>query len=112
MAELRFKLDDSEVSLDLEKLMFAEARAIEKVTGQTFKEVGESLQRGSVEAIQAMAWVALKRAQPGLRFTDLDDRALSEVEITMDEPEEVSGETVEPENPTDAEPFGPADVNL
>lgn len=68
--------------IDLDRLTFAEGRAIEKVTGGTFKDFGELLQKGSLLATQAIVWVAVKRSRPETPFSALDDWSIGDLDIT------------------------------
>lgn len=49
-------------------LTFAEGRAVEKVTGRPLSEQGDSL-----DSMQALLWVSIKRRRPETKFSDLDD---------------------------------------
>jgi len=69
-------------SIDMERLTLGEGRAIERVTGQSF---GDALGSKSLTAIQAIVWVTVKRAQPELKFSDLDDWAISDIEWDLPE---------------------------
>ena len=71
-------------SIDLERVTFAEARAIERVTGKDFGDVASTK---SVTGVQALVWVAVKRDQPELKFSDLDDWAIADVEPDWQEDE-------------------------
>ena len=95
---MRFTVDDKAYDYDDATMTFAEGRAIEKVTGRTFGEIGELAKTGSLSAIQALVWVAMKRTEPTLKFSDLDDRAISA--FTFDDPEPEPGD---PTDPTDGE---------
>lgn len=55
-----------------ERLMSAEAEAIERQTGWTYEEFGERLIKGSVTARRALLWVMLKREEPTLRYSQVD----------------------------------------
>lgn len=73
-------------SIDLDRVTFAEARAIERVTGKDFGEVAKAK---SVVGVQALVWVTVKRRRPELKFSDLDDWAIADVELDWqaDEPD-------------------------
>lgn len=58
-----------------ERLMSAEAEAIERQTGWTYQEFGERLIKGSVMARRALLWVLLKREDPPLRYSQVDHPA-------------------------------------
>lgn len=83
---MKFIARGTKYGLDEEKLTFAEARAVERACGMTFDKLRD---QGGVTAMQAMVWVAMKREQPTLRFTDLDDMEFGEFEQLGDEPEQV-----------------------
>lgn len=74
-------------TLDLDRMLFAEGRAIEKVTGSTFGEFGQAMQAGSLTAIQALVWVAVKRTHPETKFSDLDEWEIGAVELTVEDEE-------------------------
>lgn len=79
MSVLRITKGDEAFEIDPDRILFAEGRAIEKVTGSTFAEVMQALGKGSLESIQALTWVAAKRSNPELKFTDLDAWDLGDV---------------------------------
>src|SRR5512139_358070 len=86
---IRFTVDGKRHEFDDDRLTLGEGRAMEKATGSTVQEIQELAKRGSLTAIQAFIWVAMKRSDPPLRFSDLDDRALADFEFEDpdDEPE-------------------------
>ena len=77
-----------------ETMTFAEARALEKVTGYSFKAITQDPDVStSPNVLQAMLWVSMKRTEPTLAFSDLDDLAIASVEWEDDEaPDPSSGE--------------------
>ena len=77
-------VDGAAHEMDITRLTFAEARAIEKVTGQRF---ADALTNPSIDAVQALIWVCLKRGEPTLKFADLDDRAISDFDLEIDKAE-------------------------
>lgn len=83
------------------KFTFAEAAAIERVTGHTFQEVtSDASLQGSARVLQAFIWVSIKRLEPATKFSDLDDMAIDD--IVFDTPQDV----------VDADPTLPADPEL
>jgi hypothetical protein len=72
-----------EIDRDL-RFTNVEAMAMEKVTGWDLAEIEAKLNGGSVMAITAFVWVAAKRHEPTLRFT--------EVEFDMTELEQIQAE--------------------
>jgi hypothetical protein len=110
MAVVKFTLDDKAGEIDLDKLMFSEGRAIEKVCGEPLGEWSKKLQQGSVLAIQALAWIALKRTNPGISFSDLDEIAINDVVVDFGQTPN-DEETVDDGNPLSDGTTGPADAN-
>jgi hypothetical protein len=82
---LTVTLDGATHTIDVDRLTFAEGRAVERVTGQT---LGDVMTHMSLTAVQALTWVAIKRDQPELKFSDLDDRAISDVGLDVKQDEE------------------------
>lgn len=82
---MRFSVDGDTHEFDEERLTFGEGRALETVTGYAFGELSQHASAGELTVVQAFIWVALKRKEPTLKFSDLDDRAISEFEFLEDE---------------------------
>lgn len=75
MPKITYTPDDGSVHewhFDANRLMSAEAEAIERHTGMTFVEFGQKLAMGSAIALHALVWVFLKRENPGVKFADVD----------------------------------------
>lgn len=92
---MRFSVDGVKHEFDEERLTFGEGRALEKVTGHTFGELPAMSAKGDLTVMQAFIWVALKRQEPTLGFSDLDDRAISDFEF-HDDPAEDAEEDQRP----------------
>jgi hypothetical protein len=77
----------------LEDLMWAEVRAIQKVTGASgLMAIGELLEKADGAIIPALLWVMRKREEPTLTFAELDDLRIREVTLEDDEkPDEEAG---------------------
>jgi hypothetical protein len=70
----------------LEDLMWAEVRAIQKVTGASgLLAIGELLEKADGAIIPALLWVMRKREEPTLTFAELDDLRIREVTLEGDE---------------------------
>jgi hypothetical protein len=70
----------------LEDLMWAEVRAIQKVTGASgLMAIGELLEVADGAIIPALLWVMRKREEPTLTFADLDSLRIREVTLEDDE---------------------------
>ncbi|AGW41296.1 hypothetical protein O159_12160 [Leifsonia xyli subsp. cynodontis DSM 46306] len=89
---IKVAVDGEQSVIDVDKLTFAEGRAIEKVTG---KEFAEAIKSKSLTSIQALIWVTWKRHHPGVAFSDFDDRAITDIEIDLEK-----DDGTPPENPT------------
>lgn len=81
---MQFIVEGTKYDYDQNRLTFAEARAIEKATGRTMADITEN-GAPDTSTIQAMIWVAMKRTEPTLRFSDLDDMSMGDIEILPDE---------------------------
>jgi hypothetical protein len=82
----------------LEDLMWAEVRAIQKVTGASgLMAIGELLEHADGAIIPALLWVMRKREEPTLTFAELDDLRIREVTLEDDEkkPDEEVGSSQE-----------------
>jgi len=95
---MRVTVDGVGHELNLEKLTFGEARAYERVTGEAASAIGKKVDDGtedgasyvpSLSAMQAFAWLAMKRDNTRMVFGDLDDVAITDVayEMVGDEPD-------------------------
>ena len=74
-----------EWEFDPTRLMVAELDAIEKVTGLTgLNAFGEALNNMSASALRALVWVIRKRADPPLRYENVDF-AIGDLSIGDDE---------------------------
>lgn len=69
---------------DLSRVTIGEAAAIEKVTGKPFETLAKS---PSVVGMQALVWIAMKRADPSLRFSATEDIPFEEISVELDEDE-------------------------
>lgn len=87
---IRFTVNDQTVEFDESKMLFAEARAIESVTGQTFQDAMTQIQAGSFTALQAFVWVAFKRSNPALKFSDLDDWNIGDLDVSVPDDDEAA----------------------
>lgn len=97
---MKFTLDGESYELDGARLTFGEGRAVEKVTGLPIKAVGAAAVEGSLLATQAFVWVAMKRRQPTLKFSDLDDVVLSDVQFQADEDDDGADDEAVDSDPT------------
>lgn len=80
---MKFVANGVKYEFDDDRMTFAEARAIQKATGQTMGEIRKSPE--DIVTVQATIWVAMKRQDPTLRFSDLDDMAIGDIEWIHEE---------------------------
>lgn len=86
MSTARFIVAGTTYNLVVEGMTFAEARAVEKTSGVGFQELMENPQvRGQLDVLQALLWVSMKRQEPTMVFSDLDDVAIDSIDWTMDD---------------------------
>lgn len=93
---MRVTVDGTAHEADMERLTFAEGRAIEKVSGLPLSDILGAGKKPTMTTVQAMVWVVLKRDDTTLKFSDLDDRAIGDFQI-----ENVAPEAGEDANPTE-----------
>lgn len=108
---VKYAGEDQTFELVVADVTFGEARAIEKVTGATFKDIGAKKEvREQTVVLQALLWVSMKRQIPMLAFKELDDIAINSIEWPdADEEDEDDGDGEE-EQPDGVVPFGAADT--
>ena len=90
---MKFTANGETVEFDESRMLFAEARAIESVTGMTVKAMFEALTDGSATALQALVWVAFKRKNPALKFSDLDTWDINDLGVGDEVPDEEGDDT-------------------
>lgn len=106
---MKFTIDGETFELAQSKVTFAEAKAVERVTGHAWLAINKDPElRSSTDVIQAMIWISMKRSRPELAFSDIDDVAIDAIEWD-DESEEVPGEPVDPTEPVEAPESLPVD---
>lgn len=71
MAFLQLNVGERSWEVHLERLLNVEVMAIERAVGMTVVEFGEALEKGSVTALTAIAWILRRREEPGLKFEDV-----------------------------------------
>lgn len=69
---LFFTLDGAEYEFDQNKLALGEAIAVKKSSGLTVKAFQEGLVEMDPEALQAMVWLARRRAGEAVRLQDVE----------------------------------------
>ena len=90
---MKFKVKDEQYELDETSLTLGEARAIERVTGESFTKG----KKAGVAGVQALIWVAMKRKNTRLTFAETDDIAFADLDFTDDEPaDDATGDDADP----------------
>ena len=93
---MKVLFDGEEFPLVQGKVTFAEARAMESLTGHTVAELERNPSLAeSVTVIQAMAYISIKRVRPGVTFSDLDDAVIDETVAVDDETEDATPDPTE-----------------
>lgn len=90
-----FEVDGEEYTfLTDDDLTFGEARAIERTSGVKFSDEDG---RSSVEFIQAMVWASMKRKQPTLSYSEVDNIPMKVLNsLVGDDDDEVAEEDPTP----------------
>ena len=68
----------------------SEAEMIEKRAGMSWDEFNKSLMTGGARARKALLWHCLRRDHPVLRWEDVPDFAMAEVQVELDHAELVA----------------------
>ena len=79
----RFEVDGTEYEL-VESPTFGEARAIEKITGRSFAAMGDKSAQ-TIDFLQALIWISMKRVNPDTKFEDLDDLDIGVLQAVQQE---------------------------
>jgi hypothetical protein len=100
---MKFTIAGTTYELAQSKVTFAEAKAVERVTGHTFQAIqSDPTVQQSTDVIQAMIWISMKRVDPTLSFSDIDDVEIDGIEWESEEPAPDPTELVaSPESPQD-----------
>lgn len=65
-------IDGDALSFDFDSIRAREAMDLEAVTGQTMTQWSTSLQSGSITALIGLVYLMKKRANPTIKFADVD----------------------------------------
>jgi hypothetical protein len=92
------------------RVMATEAEAIEKVTGYSFQEWGDAMEKGSATALRALVWILRKRHEdPTVRYRDVDfPLGAVEIEMEDDDPKPPAADGVTDQPGDDGEVDEPA----
>lgn len=101
---MRFVIDGEKYEFDMNSLMRSEVNAVKKATGFAgMAEWAERLQANDEDARDAMIWIAVKRSQPDLKFSDLDYNIVAFAE-SLEVDEEPDAETDPTASPQTTDP--------
>lgn len=76
---MRFTHEKKLFELDESTITYAEAEAVEEVCGLPFALVGAQVMMGSLKPQRAIAWIAMKRHDPKLKFDDLQSMPIESI---------------------------------
>jgi len=93
---VRVTVDGKSYEADINRLTFAEAKAVERKSGESIAEI---MRTKSMAAVQALIWVIVKRGEPTFKYEDLDDREVADFDI---EEVPVDAEVATEADPTEA----------
>lgn len=105
---LKLTVEGVVYEFDGDHLLLAEAREIKNHTGMSVPKWSAGIDEGDVDAIQALIYLAKKRAGETLRWSDLETLDYADIDLEpMDEEEEVAeGEPEAAQQPVDPTPPG------
>lgn len=90
---IRVTVDGESYEADVNRLTFAEARAVEKKAGESMADI---MRTKSIASVQALIWVVVKRGDATLKFEDLDDREIADFDIEEIKDDEEGEATADP----------------
>lgn len=94
---MKFNIRGQVYELDDTALTFKDVRDMERVTGVTFTGEGASnfITNAGIAGLQAVVWIAMRKSDPDLKFSDTDDIPIAALaEITDDDEPEPDVEVV------------------
>lgn len=94
----KFSISGVDYELDTNSMLMSECVDIEKVTGTTYTKWEAAIGEGSMTALKAGLWIAVRRKQPDLKFSEFDF-SWGDFEVAQDEAEDPTT----PPEPSDSE---------
>lgn len=91
---MKIIINDETYDFDPQSMTNIEAMALERAVGMTMGEWQKALQDGSTTALTGIVWLAMRRRDPGVKFSDVTF-AFGALRVEDDEDEA-------PVDPTDA----------
>lgn len=92
---LKLTVEGVVYEFDGDHLLLAEARELKTFTGMSVPKWSAGIDEGDVDAIQALIYLAKKRAGETLRFSDLETLDYADIDLEMMDDEEENGEEAE-----------------
>jgi len=100
---LRFIHEGTKYEINPERMTFREARDFRKATGYGVTQIGDAVKAGDEGVLQGLFWLAMRREDPPLRFSDLDEMPMGDFEEIGDDEAPTEEVEVDPTSP-DGEP--------
>lgn len=69
---IKFDVNGEPYEINTSTILNTEAIAAQKVTGMAYDDWLGAIDSGDVLAVSAFVWIAMKRRQPDLRFSDVE----------------------------------------
>lgn len=85
---LKLTVEGVVYEFDGDHLLLAEARELKTFTGMSVPKWSAGIDEGDVDAIQALIYLAKKRAGETLRFSDLETLDYADIDLEMMDDEE------------------------
>jgi hypothetical protein len=73
VAVIKFQANGRDLEFDPDHILFSEAAAFRRYTGEAFIEWSSLLDAGREDAMQAIVWIAAKRREPELTFAEVGE---------------------------------------
>lgn len=95
---MKFNIRGEIYELDDTALTFKDVRDMEKVTGILFSEQASNfIAEAGMTGLQAVVWIAMRKKDPDLKFSDTDDIPISALaEIVEEDDESAEDEESDP----------------
>lgn len=98
---------------DGDHLLLAEARELKTFTGMSVPKWSRGIDEGDVDAIQALIYLAKKRAGETLRFSDLETIDFADIDLEpMDDEQDETGQAEQGAVHERVDPTPPGDTGM
>lgn len=75
-----------QIEFDENQMLVKEIRELKRVTGMGLRQFGEGMRDGDIDALMGMIYLALRRDGVAIRFKDLDEFNIGDLEVEGVEP--------------------------